>query len=118
MPRLLLAALGIGGAVLAVQGAWRLTRRPGAAAGPASEPRRFLWPAVFVASLLVYQRVLPVAGYPVTTLAFCAAWILVLTGRYQGRLTPRSAGLAVTAAVAITAAIYYVFKGFVRVPLP
>jgi hypothetical protein len=44
--------------------------------------------------------------------------MLVLTGRYQGRLTARSAVLAVAAAIAITGAIYYVFKGFVRVPLP
>jgi hypothetical protein len=62
--------------------------------------------------------VLPAVGYPAATLGFCAAWMLVLTGRYQGRLTARSAVLAVAAAIAITGAIYYVFKGFVRVPLP
>lgn len=104
--------------VLVVQGAWGLARRPGAAGGPGLGLRRFLWPAAFVASLLVYRQVLPAVGYPAATLGFCAAWILVLTGRYQGRLTARSAALSVAAAVAITGALYYVFKGFVRVPLP
>jgi hypothetical protein len=104
--------------VLVVQGAWGLARRPGAAGGPGLGLRRFLWPAAFVASLLVYRQVLPAVGYPAATLGFCAAWLLVLTGRYQGRLTARSAALSVAAAVAITGAIYYVFKGFVRVPLP
>jgi Tripartite tricarboxylate transporter TctB family len=117
VPRLLLTALGVGGVVLVVQGAWSLARRS-AAAGPALGPRRLLWPAAFVASLLVYRQVLAAAGYPAATLGFCAAWMLVLTRRYQGRLTARSAALSVAAAVAITGAIYYVFKGFVRVPLP
>jgi hypothetical protein len=118
VPRLLLAALGTGGIVLVVQGAFSLARGPATAAGPALRPGRLLWPAAFVASLLVYREVLPAVGYPAATLGFCAGWMLVLTRRYQGRLTARSAALSVAAAIAVTGAIYYVFKGFVRVPLP
>jgi len=117
VPRLLLVALAIGGAALMVHGGFGLTRRGPRAPMAAEGARRFLWPTLFVASLLVYQRALPLAGYPAATFAFCAAWILVLTRR-EGWLTVRSAGVGVGAAVVITAAIYHVFKGFVRVPLP
>lgn len=117
VPRLLLAALAIGGVALMAHGGFGLTRRGPRNPAVAGGPRRFLWPILFVASLLVYQRALALAGYPAATVAFCAAWILVLTWR-ENRLTVRSAGLGVGAAVVVTAAIYYVFKGFVRVPLP
>jgi hypothetical protein len=119
VPRLLLAALAIGGAALAGHGAWRRWRpRPGAGEAAAAPARRgVLWPLAFVAALLAYQRLLPVAGYPAATLAFSAAWILLLTWR-RGALTPRSAALGLLAAGLITGAIYVVFKGLVRVPLP
>jgi hypothetical protein len=119
VPRLLLAALGIGGAALVVQGGWQVSRRPGGlpAPCPAVEPQRVLWPASFVASLVAYQQILPAAGYLAATFTFCAAWILVLGWRW-GTLTARSALAGVVGAGAITASIYGVFKLFVRVPLP
>jgi hypothetical protein len=119
VPRLLLAALGIGGAALVAHGAWRVSRRTAGPAGrrPVVEPRRVAWPAAFVASLVVYQQLLPAAGYLAATFAFCAGWILVLGWR-RGTLTAGSGLAGVAAAAGITASIYAVFKLFVRVPLP
>lgn len=123
VPRLLLAALALGGGALALQGAWALaagaSRRGRApAAGAGARAGRLGWPILFVVSLLAYQQALPLVGYRGATVAFCGAWMLVLTRRWEGRWRLRSVGLAVVAALAVTGAIYYVFKGLVRVPLP
>lgn len=121
VPRLLLAALGIGGAILAGHGAWRLARPPGAPPGSrGARPRlrRLLVPALFVASLFLYQHALPLAGYRAATVAFCVVWIVLLTWRRDERLTLRLGAVSVGSAALVTAGIYVVFRVFVRVPLP
>jgi hypothetical protein len=73
---------------------------------------------VFVASLAAYLAVLPRLGYRVATLLFCLAWIGALSRLGRSRLTPRDWAVAVASAGLVTGSLYYVFRVFVRVPLP
>ena len=118
LPTLLLIALLAGGAALVVLGGVRLR----AAAPPrASRPltlRPFARPAAFVASLVVYLIALPHLGFIVATPLFGAGWIAALTPPADRRSGLRSLARSAAAALVITAALYYVFKGFVKVPLP
>ncbi|MDR7519141.1 MAG: tripartite tricarboxylate transporter TctB family protein [Armatimonadota bacterium] len=119
MPRLLLAGLGAGGLALAGRAAWRLVRSGGLCGGLAARSWAppLLLPTVFVASLVVYLAGLPVIGFRLATFAFCTAWVFALTHR-RGRPPVRAAALALAAAAVITGAVYSVFAGFVKVPLP
>lgn len=119
MPRLLLAGLGAGGLALAGRAAWRLVRSGGLRGGLAARSWAppLLWPAVFVASLVIYLAGLSVVGFRPATFAFCTAWVFALARRW-GRPPVRAAVLALAAAAMITGAVYSVFKGFVKVPLP
>jgi hypothetical protein len=122
MPRLLLWVLGAGGVWLTVLGGWRLVnsrrRRDVAPAAPLVDLRRYAVPTVFALSLVIYVWGLFSAGFTAVTAAFCFAWIVVLTHQIEGRLGWQRTLTSAGAAIAITAAVYYVFKGFVRVPLP
>ncbi|MDR7419271.1 MAG: tripartite tricarboxylate transporter TctB family protein [Armatimonadota bacterium] len=122
MPRLLLWALGAGGVWLTAFGAWRLARsRRQPRAGPVARPSdlaKYAIPAAFALSLAVYVWGLFAAGFVAVTVVFCFFWIAALSRQGEGRLGWRRALTSAGAAVAIAAAVYYVFKGFVRVPLP
>ncbi len=117
LPRLLLWALAAGGGVLLAQGIWTLVRsgRPEVAPGWG---RPLVLPALFALSLAGYVAALKPAGFRAATAVFATLWILVLTRQGGDRLSIRAAAGAVAAAAGITAAVYYVFKGFVKVPLP
>jgi hypothetical protein len=122
MPRLLLWALGAGGLWLAGFGGWRFAgarRQLGAGStGQRSDLTRYTVPVLFALSLVAYVRGLFVAGFAVVTFVFCFAWIVVLTRQIEGQFEWRRALASAGAALAITAVVYYVFHGFVRVPLP
>jgi hypothetical protein len=117
LPRLLLWALAAGGGALMAGAIWTLVRsgRPGISRVGG---RRWVLPALFALSLGGYVAVLRTVGFLATTAVFAALWILVLTRHGGEQLSVRTGARAVAAAVGITAAVYYVFTGFVKVPLP
>ena len=117
VPRLLLIALAAGGLLLAGHGLRRMPGprpRPGGGRGWGA----LALPAGFVASLAAYLAVLPRLGYRGATLLFCLAWIVTLSGLGRDRLTPRDWAVAVASAGLVTGSLYYLFRVFVRVPLP
>jgi hypothetical protein len=117
VPRLLLIALAVGGLLLAGHGLRRMRgrrRRDGGGPGWGA----LALPTAFVASLAAYLAALPRLGYRVTTLLFCLAWIAALSGLGRDRLTPRDWAVAIASAGLVTGSLYYVFRVFVRVPLP
>ncbi|HXF82856.1 MAG TPA: tripartite tricarboxylate transporter TctB family protein [bacterium] len=120
LPRLLLVALLGGGTVVILLGVlrWRAARVSLRDVGRTLALRPYRRPAVFVASLSVYLGALPRLGFITATLLFAAGWIAALTPEEDRRPLPRSLGQTAGAALVITAALYYVFKGFVKVPLP
>jgi hypothetical protein len=121
VPRLLLAALGAGGAVLAGLGLRGLRRAAGARQASTPGLARGgppLLPALFVATLAGYLVILPALGYLAATLLFSAGWILALAGRERSRAGPRAWALALGGGLAVTLTLYGIFRGFVRVPLP
>lgn len=120
LPRLLLVALMAGGAVLVILGASRLRAARATALDPARplSLRPYARPAALGASLAVYLVVLPRVGFIAATLVFGTGWIAALTPPADRRPARRFLGQTAAAALIITAALYYVFKGFVKVPLP
>jgi len=109
-----------GGAVVALLGVarWRAARVSLRDVGRTLALRPALRPAAFVASLSVYLGAMPRLGFIAATLLFGAGWIAALTPEEDRRPRPRFLGRTAGAALVITAALYYVFKGFVKVPLP
>ncbi|MDQ7842181.1 MAG: tripartite tricarboxylate transporter TctB family protein [Armatimonadota bacterium] len=120
LPRVLLLFLLGGGAVLILLGVARLG--PALAGlpevGHSLALRAYIRPAAFAASLSVYLVALPRLGFIAATLLFGAGWIAVLTPGEDRGPALRFLAQSVAAALVITAALYYVFKGFVKVPLP
>lgn len=120
VPRLLLLALLGGGSVLVVLGAVRLW------AGRTDLPTvmgritlgRHTSVIAFGLLLAAYIWALPRFGFVPVTLVFAVVWMAGMTAASGGGMRLRQAGSLMAAAVVITAALYYVFKGFVKVPLP
>lgn len=120
VPRLLLLALLVGGIGLIGLG---LTRTATAGIGPVAvlrtaALRRHAVLIAFVLSLAIYLGVLPRIGFVSATLMFSTSWIAILTRKAGNPIRPRTVTTAIVGATVITTVIYYVFKGFVKVPLP
>lgn len=120
VPRLLLLALLVGGIGLIGLGVTRtVTTGIGAVAGLRRATLRHHAVLIgFMLSLAVYLGALPRMGFVWATLVFTASWIAILTRTAGHPFRPRDVLTAIVAAAVITAAVYYVFKGFVKVPLP
>lgn len=120
VPRLLLLALLVGGFGLIGLGVTR-TATAWIGAGAAMRtvtPRRHAVLIGFVLSLAIYLGALPRIGFVWATLVFSTIWIAILARTAGNPVRPRGVATAIVAATVITTVIYYVFKGFVKVPLP
>lgn len=118
LPRLLLSSLGVGGGLLAVHGLWKLIRAGRRSLSFPLQLRQVLLPAAFALSLGGYVAVLKPVGFRLATAVFATLWVLLLTRQMGGRWSVRMVATMVAVGVGITAAVYYVLQGFVKVPLP
>lgn len=117
-PRVLLMTLiaaGVGQCGIALAGA----ARRGFVRDAEFALARLAFPAVLVASLLVYAYALPRAGYTLATAVFALAW-LALIGWRDRSLPASAAGVAlvVVEAAVIVALLVAVFRYGIAVPLP
>ena len=119
LPLITLWLLTGGGALIAVQGLWRVAMgRWDGIALPAL--RSHCVPAAFAASMLIAVLSMRALGFVTVSFAFCLIWITVLSAPGRVGLRDHSIGIALAAiyAAAITWSLHAVFVQLLLVQLP
>ncbi len=116
LPDLLIWMLGIGAAILVVQGFWRLSRAGWQAERPIIDVARTFVPALMIVSIILYVLLVPAIGFLAVSLLFSIVWALGLAAQ-DHRLAVKPLLVSVAGSIAIAVAIYLTFERLIGIPL-
>lgn len=118
LPVILLVLLAAGSLVLTVMGAVRLRATAGGARRDATPWRVFVFPVAMLTALGLYVWAMAPLGFIEATLAFVVPWVILLGWQDDGMPSLGRLSIYAVQAVGIVAAVWLVFAGLIKVPLP